>query len=83
MIALVNQHFLEFGLRILNDPLGVIRGDDLIFLTIEKYDWNIESYLFVKIYIERIIFLTDSIIEDTGERRLDIAQSHLNYKIWD
>ncbi len=67
MIALVNQHFLEFGLRILNNPLGVIRGDDLIFLTIEKYDWNIEFYLFVKIYIERIIFLTDSIIEDAGE----------------
>ena len=83
MIALIYQHFLELSLGILDYSLGMIGGYYLIFLAIEEYDWNIEFYLFVEIYIERIIFLTDSTIEDTGERRLDIAQSHLYYKIWD
>ena len=83
MVALIDQQLLKLGLDIFDDPLRVETRHYLIFLTVQKYDRDVETNVLAEVYIEGVVFASDPFLEDTSEGRLYVTQSHLNYKVRD
>lgn len=60
MVALINEYLLELSFDILDYSFRMIGRNNLILFTVKKDYRNVESYLlFIKVYIERIVSLTD------------------------
>ena len=83
MVALINEYLLELSFDILDYSFRMIGRNNLILFTVKKDYRNVESYLFIKVYIERIVSLTDRILEDSIKCFIHVSQSDFNYKIWD
>ena len=55
----------------------------LILLAVQEDNRDVETDILAEVYIEGVVFASDSLLEDPCEGRLHVAQSHLDYKIWD
>lgn len=77
MSTVIDGYFFKSWCNISDDSLAMMGWNDLVFFTVQEEDRDGQPDLIVEVYSERVVFLTDSLAQQTSKGFFHVVQGNV------